>query len=60
MLALRILVIACAVVIVFALLGYAINRDSRWLKIAGHALKGGVAIAALIGIIMLWRRLLAM
>lgn len=59
MLALRILVIACAVVIVFALLGYAIYRDARWLKIAGYALKGGVAIAALIGIIMLWRRLLA-
>lgn len=59
MLALRILVIVCGVVIVFALLGYALNRDPRWLRVSGYAFKGGVAIAALIGLLMLLRRFLA-
>lgn len=59
MLALRILVIVCAVAIVFALLGFALSRDSRWLGLAGLAFKGGVAIAALVLLLMLLRRLLA-
>ncbi len=59
MLALRVLVFVCAAVIVFALLGYAVNRDRRWLRVAGYALKGGVALAVLIGLAMLLRRFLA-
>lgn len=59
MLALRVLAVVCAVAIVFALLGYALNRDRRWLRVAGYAFKGGVAVAALIGLLMLLRRFLA-
>lgn len=59
MLALRVLVFVCATVIVFALLGYAVNRDPRWLKVAGYAFKGGVAIAALIGLALALRRFLS-
>ena len=59
MLALRLLLFACGAVIVFALLGYAVNRDPRWLGVAGYAMKGGVAIAALIGLMMVLRRFLA-
>lgn len=59
MLALRVLVFVCGAVIVFALLGYVVHRDRRWLKVAGLAFKGGVAIAALIGLAMVLRRFLA-
>jgi len=59
MLALRLLVFVCGAVIVFALLGYAVNRDPRWLRAAGYAIKGGVAIAALIGLVMMLRRFIA-
>jgi hypothetical protein len=59
MLALRILLFVFGVAVVFALLGYAMNRDPRWLKVAGYAFKGGVAIAALIGLLLALRRFLA-
>ncbi len=59
MLALRVLLFVCAAVIVFALLGYAVNRDPRWLRVAGYAFKGGVAIAALIGLLLVLGRFLA-
>lgn len=59
MLALRVLVIVCAVAIVFALLGYALNRDPRWLRVAAYAFKGGVAIAAIVLLLMMMRRFLA-
>ncbi len=59
MLALRLLVVACCAVIVFALLGYGLNRDPRWLRVAGYALKGGLAIAALIGLLLVARRFMA-
>jgi surface polysaccharide O-acyltransferase-like enzyme len=59
MLALRVLLFVCAAVIVFALLGYAMNRDPRWLRVAGYAFKGGVAIAALIGLLLVLGRFLA-
>ena len=36
MLALRLLLSVCGAVIVFALLGYAVNRDPRWLRVAGY------------------------
>ncbi len=58
MLALRILAAACAIAVIFALLGYALSRDPRWLRLAGYAFKGGVALAATIGLLMLMRRLL--
>jgi hypothetical protein len=59
MLALRVLVFVCAAVIVFALLGYALNRDPRWLRVAGYAFKGGLAIAALLGLLVFLQRYLA-
>lgn len=59
MLALRVLVFICAAAVVFALLGYALNRDPRWLEMADYAFKGGVAIAALIALAMVLRRFLA-
>lgn len=59
MLALRVLVFVCATAVVFALLGYALNRDPRWLEVAGYAFKGGMAIAALLGLAMVLRRFLA-
>ena len=59
MLALRLLLSVCGAVIVFALLGYAVNRDPRWLRVAGYAIKVGVAIAALIGLMMVLQRFLA-
>lgn len=59
MLALRVLIFVCATIVIFALLGYALSRDARWLEVAGYAFKGGVAIAALLGLSMLLRRFLA-
>ncbi|MCS6785691.1 MAG: hypothetical protein NZ524_01455 [Thiobacillaceae bacterium] len=56
--ALRILVIACALTVIIALLGYAASRDRRWLRLAGYAFKGGVAIAAAILLLTLASRLL--
>ncbi len=60
MLALRVLVFACGALIIFALLGYSLNRDRRWLRVAGYAFKGGLALAAVIGLIMLMRRYLVL
>lgn len=60
MLALRVLVFVCAAAVVFALLGYAFSRDRRWLRLAGYAFQGGLAIAAVIGLVMLLRRYLAL
>lgn len=59
MLALRVLVIACALAVIFALLGYALSRDRRWLRLAGYAFKGGLALAAVVLLLMLVRRFLA-
>lgn len=59
MLALRLLAVACAIAVIFALLGYALSRDRRWLRLADYAFKGGVALAATIGLLMLMRRLLS-
>lgn len=59
MLALRVLVFVCAAAVVFALLGYALSRDPRWLEMAGYAFKGGVAVATLLGLGVVLRRFLA-
>lgn len=60
MLALRILAVACAIAVILALLGYTVSRDRRWLKFAGYVFKGGLAIAAIILLLMFVRRFLAM
>lgn len=59
MLALRLLVFVCGALIVFALLGWSLTRDRRYLKLASYALNGGLAIAVLIGLLMLLARFLA-
>ena len=58
MLGLRILVLACGALIVLALLGYSISRDPRWLRVATYAFKGGLAIAAILGLAYLFARFL--
>lgn len=60
MLALRVLAVACAIAVIFALLGYVLSRDRRWLRFAGYVFKGGVAITAVILLLMLARRFLAL
>lgn len=56
MFVLRILVVACAVAVIFALLGYAVSRDPRWLRLAGYVFKGGLALAALVVLLISVRR----
>ncbi len=48
MLGIRLLLILIGILLVVSLLGYAIDRDPRWLRFAGISLKGGVALAILI------------
>ncbi len=59
MLALRLLAVACAIAVIFALLGYALSRDRRWLTVAGYALKSGLALAALVVLFAVLRRIIA-
>ncbi len=59
MLALRILAVACAITVIFALLGYALSRDRRWLRLAGYVLKGGLALTLLIILLTFVQRSLA-
>ncbi|MCU0842121.1 MAG: hypothetical protein MUC79_10430 [Thiobacillaceae bacterium] len=58
MLALRLLIIVLGAVIVFALLGYSLSRDPRWLRVAGYAVKAGLASAVLLVLLMLLARFL--
>lgn len=58
MIAVRLLLGLVAIAIVLSLLGYAINRDPRWLRLAGLSLKGGVALVAILMIVYLLERLL--
>ena len=48
MLGIRLLLILIGILLVVSLLGYAIDRDPRWLRFAGLGLKGGIALAILI------------
>lgn len=57
MLGVRLLLILVGVFLVITLLGYAINRDARWLRFAGLGLKGGLALAILIMLAYLVERL---
>lgn len=58
MLGIRLLLILVAVFLVLSVLGYAINRDPRWLRVAGLGLKGGLALVVLLMLIYLLERLL--
>lgn len=58
MLALRLFLAVIGILLVVSLLGYAINRDPRWLRFAGLSLKGGVALLVLLMLIYLTERLI--
>jgi hypothetical protein len=57
MFAIRIFLGLIGIVLVLSLLGYAINRDRRWLNFAGLAIKVGVALALVLFIALLLERL---
>ncbi len=57
MLAIRIFLIVIGGVLVVSLLGYAISRDPRWLRFAGLGLKAGLALVALLMLVLLLERL---
>lgn len=58
MLALRIILIFIGALVVLSLLGYSLNRDSRWLRFAGRSLKMGLALVALLMLVFVLERLL--
>jgi len=57
MLFIRLFLIVIGVLMVASLLGYALNRDPRWLRFAGLTLKGGVALIVLLMLVYLAERL---
>ncbi len=57
MLAIRLFLGLAAILIVVSLLGYAVNRDPRWLRFAGLSLKGGLALVVILMLIYLLERL---
>lgn len=57
MLAIRLLLGLVGIMLVLSLLGYAVNRDPRWLRFAGLSLKAGVALVAIILLLFLLERL---
>jgi hypothetical protein len=58
MLAIRIFLVIIGGVMILSLLGYAISRDSRWLRFAGLSLKAGLALIGLLLLVLLVERLL--
>jgi hypothetical protein len=58
MLFLRVFLVVIGILIVISLLGYALNRDPRWLKFAGLSLKGGFALILLLMLLYAAERLL--
>lgn len=58
MFAIRIFLAIAAILVVLSLLGYAVSRDPRWLRFLGLALKGAVALFAILMILYLLERLL--
>ncbi len=58
MLALRLFLALIGILLVISLLGYAINRDPRWLRLAGLGFKGGVALVLLLMLIYVTERLI--
>lgn len=57
MLAIRIFLIIIGGVLILSFLGYGITRDSRWLRFAGLGLKAGLALIALLLLVLLLERL---
>ena len=57
MLAMRLILILIGALIVISLLGYALNRDPRWLRFAGLSLKSGLALVGLLMLVYLVERL---
>lgn len=57
MLALRLILILIGALIVISLLGYALNRDPRWMRFAGLSLKSGLALVGLLMLVYLVERL---
>ncbi len=57
MMAVRLLLVLVGAFLVISLLGYAINRDPRWLRFAGLGLKGGLALILLIMLAYMVERL---
>lgn len=58
MLALRLFLALIGILLVISLLGYAIHRDPRWLRLAGLGFKGGVALVLLLMLIYVTERLI--
>lgn len=58
MLAFRLLLILLGALIVLSLLGYALNKDPRWLRFAGLSMKSGIALVVLLMLVYLVERLL--
>lgn len=58
MLAIRLFIVLIGALVVASLLGYAINRDPRWLRFAGLSFKGGIALIVLLMLIYLVERLI--
>jgi hypothetical protein len=58
MLALRLFLVLIGILLVISLLGYGLNRDPRWLRLAGLSLKSGLALVVLLMLIYLVERLI--
>jgi hypothetical protein len=58
MLALRLFLGLLGVILVLALLGYAVSRDRRWFLFATLIIKAGIALAMLMMLFFLLERLL--
>ncbi len=58
MLAIRLFLALVGILLVVSLLGYALNRDPRWLRFAGMGLKTGLALVAVLMLIYVVERLI--
>jgi hypothetical protein len=58
MLAIRLFLGLIGVVLVTSLLGYAVNRDPRWWRLAVLTIKGGIALMVLLMLVFVLERLL--
>lgn len=57
MLALRLILLLIGALIVLSLLGYALNKDPRWLRFAGMSMKSGLALVVVLMLAYLVERL---
>jgi hypothetical protein len=58
MLALRLILIFIGALVVLSLLGYALNKDPRWLRFAGMSMKSGLALVVVLMLVYLVERLI--